>query len=115
LRPVLGLASRQFEAALSGAEVTKGDNKQERAAEKEKQKEREPAKDGSSSPKREAGLGGRRKEDDDEMRRACCSSAAWRLICSYNPPSRGQVGPATRVAASSANGRYVGRSVIYRR
>jgi len=61
---VLGLASRQFEAALSGAGVTKGGNRRERAAEKEKQKEKEPAKDGPSSPKREGG--GRRKDDDDD-------------------------------------------------
>ena len=38
-------------------------NRQERAAEKKKQKERDPAKDGPSSPKRE-GEGRRRKDDD---------------------------------------------------
>jgi hypothetical protein len=63
---VLGLASRQFEAALSGAGTTKGGSMRERAAEKErekeKEKERESTKDGHSSPKREGE--GKRKEDD---------------------------------------------------
>ena len=35
---MLGLASRQFEVALSGAVVTKGGDRRERAAEKEKEK-----------------------------------------------------------------------------
>jgi len=46
---------------------------------------------------------------------ACCSTAAWCLICSYNPQARGQAGPITRVAASSANGRYIGRPGVFRR
>ena len=57
-QPVLGLASRQFKATLRGAGATEGGNTRERAAEKEK--EREPAKDGPSSPKREAEEGGRK-------------------------------------------------------
>jgi hypothetical protein len=63
---VLGLASRQFKAVLSGAGTTKGSNMRKRAAgkgrEKEKEKERESAKDDHSSPKREGE--GKRKEDD---------------------------------------------------
>jgi hypothetical protein len=63
---VLGLASRQFEAALSGAGTTKGGNMRKHTAgkgrEKEKEKERESAKDGHSGPKREGE--GRKKEDD---------------------------------------------------
>jgi len=62
---VLGLVSRQFEEALSGAGVTKDGSRLERAAEKEekrkeKEKEREPVKDGPSSSTREG-----RREDDD--------------------------------------------------
>jgi regulator of nonsense transcripts 3 len=52
-RPVLGLASRQFEAVLSGAGVTKGGSRREHAGEKEKEKERErerePTMDGGPS------------------------------------------------------------------
>jgi hypothetical protein len=59
---VVGLASRQFGAALSGAGTTKGSNMWERAAGKGREKERESAKDGHSSPKREGE--GKRKEDD---------------------------------------------------
>ena len=55
-QPVLGLASRQFEAAVSGVGVTKGGNKRQRAAEEAKEKEREPANDGPRSWKREAGV-----------------------------------------------------------
>jgi len=51
-QPVLGLASRQFKTTLRGAGATEGGNMRERASEKEK--EGEPAKDGPSSPKREA-------------------------------------------------------------
>ena len=54
-RPVLVLASRQFEAAVSGVGVTKGGNKRQRAAEEE----RELANDGPRSWKREAGGVGR--------------------------------------------------------
>lgn len=61
-RPVLGIASRHFEAALSGAGVSKGSSRRERGTEKEK----EPAKDGSSREKREGG--GRRKKEDDAQR-----------------------------------------------
>ncbi|KAI9511371.1 Smg-4/UPF3 family-domain-containing protein [Russula earlei] len=58
-RPVLGIASRHFEAALSGAGVSKsGAGKRERGQEKEKEKG--PAKDGRE--KRDGG--GRREEDD---------------------------------------------------
>jgi len=63
---VLGLVSRQFEEALSGAGVTEDGSRLERAAEKEKEKrkekekEREPVKDGPSSSTREG-----RREDDD--------------------------------------------------
>ena len=42
------------------------------------------------------------------------ASAAWRFICSYGPPARGQAGPTTPVAASSANRRYIGRPGICR-
>ena len=65
-RPVLGLVSRRFEEALSGAGVTKDGSRLERAAEKEKEKrkekekEREPLKDGPSGSTREG-----RREDDD--------------------------------------------------
>ena len=58
--------------ALSGAGVTKGSHRRERAAEKKKEKEKEkekegePAKDGASSSKREGG--GRRKEDEARAR-----------------------------------------------
>jgi len=62
---VLGLASRQFEAALSGAGVTKGGGRRERGAERERDKDKGPAKDGPpSGEKREGGGGGRKKEDD---------------------------------------------------
>ena len=45
---------------LSGADVTKGGNRRERAAEKEKVKEREPANDGPSGSERGmAAVGGR--------------------------------------------------------
>ncbi|KAI9438318.1 Smg-4/UPF3 family-domain-containing protein [Lactarius indigo] len=57
-RPVLGLASRQFEVALSGAGVSKG-SRRDRGAEKEK----EPAKDG---PPREKKDGGSRKKKEDD-------------------------------------------------
>lgn len=64
-RPVLGIASRHFEAALSGAGVSKGGNRRERGAEKdeEKEKEKELVKDAPPREKREGG--GRRKKDDD--------------------------------------------------
>jgi len=59
---VLRIASRQFEAALCGAGVTKGDIKREHAAERGKEgggrgrgKEEDPAKDGGSSSKGEGG------------------------------------------------------------
>ncbi|KAF8273587.1 Smg-4/UPF3 family-domain-containing protein [Lactarius quietus] len=59
-RPVLGLASRQFEVALSGVGVSKGGgNRRDRGAEKEK----EPAKDG---PPREKKDGGSRKKREDD-------------------------------------------------
>ncbi|ETW77358.1 hypothetical protein HETIRDRAFT_436258 [Heterobasidion irregulare TC 32-1] len=69
-RPILGLASRQFEAALSGAGVSKP--KRERAAEKDKGKDREkdkdkgvesrdPNEDGAKGKERE-----RRREDRAE-------------------------------------------------
>ena len=45
--------SRQFEAAFNSAGVTKGGDWTECTAEKEEEKEKEPAKDGPSSPKRE--------------------------------------------------------------
>lgn len=56
-RPVLGLASRQFEVALSGAGVSKGSNRRDRGAEKEK----DPVKDG---PPRERKESRKRKEGD---------------------------------------------------
>ncbi len=59
---MLGIASRHFEAALSGAGVSKGGSRRERTAEKEK----EPTKDGPPREKREGG--GRRKKDDDAQR-----------------------------------------------
>ena len=74
---MLGLVSRQFEAARSGAGATKGDNRRSRPAEKEKEekeKERVPAKDGASSLKREGG--GRRTERCTGIGRAYCSSAS---------------------------------------
>ncbi|KAH9169544.1 hypothetical protein EDB89DRAFT_1984660 [Lactarius sanguifluus] len=58
-RPVLGLASRQFEVALSGAGVSKG-SRRDRGAEKEK----EPAKDGP--PPREKKDGGSRKNKEED-------------------------------------------------
>jgi hypothetical protein len=67
-RPVLGLASRRFEAALRGAGATKETNRWERSAEKEKGKEREPAKDGASSLKTRSVDGCMRKKDDPRAR-----------------------------------------------
>ncbi|KAI0267309.1 Smg-4/UPF3 family-domain-containing protein [Gloeopeniophorella convolvens] len=64
-RPVLGIASRQFEAALSGAGVAKG-SRRERGADKDKDKDtnKELPKDGApSAEKKEGGGGGRRKKD----------------------------------------------------
>ena len=70
MQPVLGLAPRQFKAALSGAGVAKGGNGRERTAKKEKEKEEEkegePSKDGPLSSNREAG--GRGKEKDAQAR-----------------------------------------------
>ncbi|KAN0109074.1 Smg-4/UPF3 family domain containing protein [Russula decolorans] len=67
-RPVLGIASRHFEAALSGAGVSKGGSRRERGAEKdeekEKEKEKELVKDGPPQREKREG-GGRRKRDDD--------------------------------------------------
>lgn len=63
-RPVLGIASRHFEAALSGAGVSKGGSTRERGTEKDKEKEKEElVEDGPPREKRERG--GRRKKDDD--------------------------------------------------
>ncbi|KAI0252763.1 Smg-4/UPF3 family-domain-containing protein [Lactifluus subvellereus] len=67
LRPVLGIASRQFEAALSGAGVSKGGGRRERGAEKGKEeKEKEPARDGPPRERREGG-GRRKKREDDGL------------------------------------------------
>ena len=101
-RRVLGLASRQFEAAPSGGGVTKGGNRREYAAEKENEEEREPASNSTSSSKRE--VGGRRKTHRRRALQPGVSSA----------PARGQTGPTTPVAASSANRRYIGRPGICR-
>ena len=54
----MGVASSQFDAALSSAGVMKGSNWL-RVAKKEKERGREPAKDGPSNSKRE-GWGRRR-------------------------------------------------------
>lgn len=59
-RPVLGLASRQFEAALSGAGVSKGGGSSRRDRGTEKEKEKEPA------PPREKKDGGSRKKREDD-------------------------------------------------
>ncbi|KAI0301340.1 Smg-4/UPF3 family-domain-containing protein [Russula brevipes] len=71
-RPVLGIASRQFEVALSGAGVSKAGGRRERGGEKEqeKEKEREPVKEGGPPRDRERRDGGgrRRKEDDGRSR-----------------------------------------------
>ncbi|KAH9039962.1 Smg-4/UPF3 family-domain-containing protein [Lactarius hengduanensis] len=57
-RPVLGLASRQFEVALSGAGVSKG-SRRDRGAEKEK----EAAKDGLPREKKDGGSRKNKEED----------------------------------------------------
>jgi len=63
--PVLGLASRLFEVALSGACITKGGNRWEHTAGKGKEKEMVFAKDGASNLKREwRGRTHRRREDN---------------------------------------------------
>ena len=62
---MLGLESRQFDVTLSGPDVMKDGNRRERAAKKEKSKERVPVKDGASSSRRE-GMSG--KEDDARAR-----------------------------------------------
>ncbi|KAH9000616.1 Smg-4/UPF3 family-domain-containing protein [Lactarius hatsudake] len=62
-RPVLGLASRQFEVALSGAGVSKG-SRRDRGAEKEK----EPAKDGPPREKKDGGGSRKNKEEDAPAR-----------------------------------------------
>ncbi|KAI0299343.1 Smg-4/UPF3 family-domain-containing protein [Multifurca ochricompacta] len=64
-RPVLGVASRQFEVALSGAGVSKGGGRRDRGTEKEKEKEKEkePTKDGPVRERRD--VGSRRKREED--------------------------------------------------
>ncbi|KAH9990204.1 Smg-4/UPF3 family-domain-containing protein [Russula compacta] len=72
-RPVLGIASRQFEAALSSAGVSKGGNsRRERGVEKEKEREKEkqPAQDGPSSSREKREGGGRKKKEDGAGARA---------------------------------------------
>ena len=61
-RPVLGLASRQFEVALSGAGVSSkgGGSRRDRGADKEK----DPTKDGPSPREKKDGGSRKRKEDD---------------------------------------------------
>jgi len=86
--PVLGLALGQFEAALSSAGVTKGGNRQEHAAEKEKE-EKEPAKDGASSSKRECG--GRRTTHGREAGLLQLRSLASYLLL-QSSSARGQAG-----------------------
>jgi len=94
-RSVLGLASRQFEAGLSGPGVTKGGTRRrDRAAEQEEEKEWEPAKDGLSRSKRETE--GRRKT----MHWRGAGLLQLRSLCSYKPPARGHAGPTTPDAAS---------------
>ena len=73
-RPVLGIASRHFEAALSGAGVSKGSGSGRRERGAEREREKEPAKDGSSSREKRDG-GGRRKKEDDALQRAGSGTA----------------------------------------
>ena len=102
---MLGLASRQFKATVSGAGVTKGGNTRERAAEKEKEKV--PAKDGPSSPKREA------EEEERKTTDGCGAGLVSDLLLQSSSarPSR----PYHARRSNSANGRYIGRSGICQR
>jgi len=90
---VLGRASRQFEAALSGGGVTKGGNRWECAAEKENEEEREPASNSTSSSKREGG--GRRTTHG--RRAGLCSLAFHLFQCEAKqvPPRPSQQAPLT--------------------
>ncbi|KAH9974379.1 Smg-4/UPF3 family-domain-containing protein [Lactifluus volemus] len=70
-RPVLGIASRQFEVALSGAGVSKtgGGGRRERGADKEEEREKDAAatKDGPSRERKEGGGGRKKKKEDDAL------------------------------------------------
>ena len=58
---MLGLASRQFEAALSSSGITKGGNRREHTADKEKEEEKEsPQRMDPLVQRGRAGVGGRR-------------------------------------------------------
>ena len=90
-RPVLGLESRQFEVALSGAGIMKDSNRRERTAEKEKEKKRDVAKNGASSSKTE----GRSMKKQDNARargwpaaarRPDVLSASTNLLCEFKHP-----------------------------
>ena len=99
---------RQFGTALSGAGIANNGNRRERGVEKEKEKEKEPAKGLPLARRVKARIGGREGDPCTGAGQACCSSVPWRLIYSYDPPTRGQAGSATRVAASSVNKGRIG-------
>ncbi|KAI9464082.1 Smg-4/UPF3 family-domain-containing protein [Lactarius psammicola] len=112
-RPVLGLASRQFEAALSGAGVSKGGSRRDRGTEKEK----EPAKDGPSREKKDGGSR-KKKEDDAPGRKPAAlipqpgvlpAPTILQREAKPPPPRPSQQAPSSDTSAATPSGRSSGK------
>ncbi|RDB17122.1 Regulator of nonsense transcripts UPF3 [Hypsizygus marmoreus] len=108
-RPVIGLASRQFEAALSGAGVSAGERKSRREREREREKEKEtqaadgaagsgPVGTGTSVPPKTSPPSPRRERHAKQIREVAAPGAA----AAVNVGSSGgpvNAGPAVKVPA----------------
>ncbi|KAI0060013.1 hypothetical protein BV25DRAFT_1004676 [Artomyces pyxidatus] len=95
-RPVLGIASRQFEAALSGAGVAKV--RRERHADKEK----EAGKDGSAAEEKKEGGKGKEREGRRNQERAHGGGALSASTPASVPPAQAGVLPAPTIMQRDA-------------